>query len=100
MLDPQRAVLIEGGDALLGRNKLRAGLVGGPADKVYDGFLRHPSSHGGGGSWAFAGVAHNRQALLQNQGVPAAFIRSGSSASLRRRSWFLDFCDGDCDREG
>jgi hypothetical protein len=30
MLDPQRAVLIEGGDALLGRHKLRAGLVGGP----------------------------------------------------------------------
>jgi hypothetical protein len=41
MLDPQRAVLIEG-DALLKRHKLRAGLVGGPADKVYDGFLRHP----------------------------------------------------------
>ena len=42
MLDPQRAVLIEGGDALLGRHKRRAGLVGGSADKVYDGYLRHP----------------------------------------------------------
>src|SRR5271165_4331292 len=33
----------------------------------------------------FAGAAHNRDALLRNQGVPAVFIRSGGIASLRRR---------------
>jgi hypothetical protein len=85
MLDPQRAVLIEGGDALLGRHKRRLAWSVVPRTKSTMAFFATPSFHEGGGSWAFAGVAHNRQVLLQNQGVPAAFIRSGGSASLRRR---------------
>ena len=39
MLDPQRAVLIERGDALLGRHELRAGLLGRGLDEFHDGLL-------------------------------------------------------------
>ena len=40
MLDPERAVLVEGGDAFLGRDKIRTASFGGGFDKVYDGLLR------------------------------------------------------------
>jgi hypothetical protein len=39
MLDPQRSVLIEGGDALLGQNEIRARLVGRGFHEVDDCLL-------------------------------------------------------------
>ena len=39
MLDPQRAVLVEGGDALRGRHELRAGLVGRRMNEVHNGLF-------------------------------------------------------------
>ena len=39
MLDPERAVLIEGGDAFLGRDKLRAALSRGRLDEFHDSLL-------------------------------------------------------------
>jgi hypothetical protein len=39
MLDPERAVLVKGRDAFLGRDKIRAASFGGGFDKVYDGLL-------------------------------------------------------------
>ena len=40
MLDPGGAVLVEGGDAVLGRDEVRAALGGGLGDEVEDGLLR------------------------------------------------------------
>ena len=40
LLDPGRPVLVEGGDAVLGRNELRIVLVGGGFDEVEDRLLR------------------------------------------------------------
>ena len=54
MLDPQRAVLVEGGDALRRRHELRAGLVGGRADEFTMACLAGPSFHEGNGFWALA----------------------------------------------
>src|SRR5205823_8268538 len=39
MLDPQRAVLIKRGNALLGRYELRTALSGSRLDEFYDGLL-------------------------------------------------------------
>ena len=40
MLDPERAVLVERGDAFLGRDKIRAAGFRGRFDKVHDGLFR------------------------------------------------------------
>ena len=45
--DPQRAVLVEGGQAGFGRHELRAGLVGGGPHKFDNGLLRRPLVPGG-----------------------------------------------------
>ena len=39
LLDPQRAVIVEGRDALLDRDEVRAALIGGTRDEVDDRFL-------------------------------------------------------------
>ena len=52
MLEPQRAVLVEGGDALLRWHELRTALVVVTLTKLTMDCLAGPSFHEGNGSWA------------------------------------------------
>ena len=47
VLDPERAVLVEGGDAVLGRHEARAPLVGRRLDEIQDGLLGRAVVPGG-----------------------------------------------------
>jgi hypothetical protein len=42
LLAPQRAVVVEGGDALFERNKISCALHRDSGDKIRDGFFRGP----------------------------------------------------------
>ena len=42
LLGPERAIVIEGGDALVGVNEIQAAFLGHPRDELEDGRLRLP----------------------------------------------------------
>ena len=54
MLDPERAVLVEGGDALRRRDEIRRPYPWWSSTKSTMACLAGPSFHEGSGSWAFA----------------------------------------------
>ena len=71
---PQRAVLVEGGQAGLGRHELRAGLVGGGFHEVQDSHLAGPSFQEGSWSWAWARVVKPRAAKNPMQKTTLIFL--------------------------
>ena len=70
MLDPQRAVLVEGGDALGRRHELRAALGRGRLHELDDRLLGGPSFHDGSGSVCAKACAANNEAANANTPAP------------------------------
>ena len=80
MLDPQRAVLVEGGDALLRRHEILARGVGGRANEVEDRLFRGAVVPGGQG--IAAGSRPERVRAEKRREAPA---RAASAPSMTRR---------------
>jgi len=90
-LDPQRAVLIKRGNALLGRNELRTALSSRRLDEFEDACLAGPSFHEGSGSCARPVAALKANAIVTRFVRPSlllAFIDPSGAVG------FIDWLDG------
>ena len=89
MLDPQRAVLVEGGDALGRRHEVRAALRDGRLHELDHGLLGAPSFHDGSGSVGACARAYAPRASSPPSARTRTQLRKFRSGFIGSLPWRL-----------